>query len=170
MMDMIFLILTLITVLCLDVPILLLTLLTILCCIIIMKEFHVRTSCSCERFPGPSGLPLLGNMHQINKDKPYITFTKWTEQFGDIFSLRFGSQKVVVINSIETAKIAMNDPCLSGRPHFYTSKSLIPVIPIFLIGFWNPLEVVFRWRNPPLQVSENYSDLPKWRSTILKYC
>ena len=33
---------------------------------------------------------------------------------------------------------------------------------------WNfyPLEVVSRWRDPQLQVSENYSDLAKWRSTV----
>ena len=33
-----------------------------------------------------------------------------------------------------------------------------------------PLEVVSRWRDPQLQVSENYSDLTKWRSIVLKYC
>ena len=33
-----------------------------------------------------------------------------------------------------------------------------------------PLEVVSRWRDPQLQVSENYSDLTKWRSTVFKYC
>ena len=35
---------------------------------------------------------------------------------------------------------------------------------------WNflPLEVVSRWRDPQLQVNENYSDLRKWRSTIFK--
>ena len=33
-----------------------------------------------------------------------------------------------------------------------------------------PLEIVSRWRDPQLQVSENYSDLTKWRSTIFKYC
>ena len=37
---------------------------------------------------------------------------------------------------------------------------------------WNfhPLEIVSRWRDPQLQVSENYLDLTKWRSTVLKYC
>ena len=35
---------------------------------------------------------------------------------------------------------------------------------------WNfhPLEVVSRWRDSQLQVSENYSDLTKLKSTILK--
>ena len=35
---------------------------------------------------------------------------------------------------------------------------------------FRPLEVVSRWRDPQLQVSENYSDLTKWRSTLFKYC
>ena len=35
---------------------------------------------------------------------------------------------------------------------------------------FHPLEVVSRWRDPQLQVSENYSDLTKWRSTVFKYC
>ena len=37
---------------------------------------------------------------------------------------------------------------------------------------WNfhPLEVVSRWRDSQLQVSENYSDLTKWRLTNFKSC
>ena len=36
---------------------------------------------------------------------------------------------------------------------------------------WNfhPLEVVSRWRDPQLQVSENYSDFTKWRLAIFKF-
>ena len=35
---------------------------------------------------------------------------------------------------------------------------------------FHPLEVVSRWRDPQLQVSENNSNLTTWRSTNLKYC
>ena len=35
---------------------------------------------------------------------------------------------------------------------------------------FHPLEVVPRSRDPQLQVSENYSDLTKWRSTNFKSC
>ena len=37
--------------------------------------------------------------------------------------------------------------------------------------FWNfhSLEVVSRWRDSQIQVSENYSDLTKWWSTIFKF-
>ena len=40
---------------------------------------------------------------------------------------------------------------------------------LFNLNF-HPLEVMSRWRDPQLQVSENYSDLTKWRSTVFKYC
>ena len=40
---------------------------------------------------------------------------------------------------------------------------------LFNLNF-HPLEVVSRRRDPQLQVSENYSDLTKWRSTFFKYC
>ena len=40
---------------------------------------------------------------------------------------------------------------------------------LFNLNF-HPLEVVSRWRDPQLQVSENYSDLTKWRSTVFKSC
>ena len=33
---------------------------------------------------------------------------------------------------------------------------------LFNLNF-HPLEIVSRWRDPQLQVSENYSDLTKWR-------
>ena len=48
----------------------------------------------------------------------------------------------------------------------------IPVNPLtaklFNLNF-HPFEIVSRWRDPQLQVSENYSDLKKWRSTVFKY-
>ena len=40
---------------------------------------------------------------------------------------------------------------------------------LFNLNF-HPLEVVSRWRDPQLQMSENYSDLTKWRSTLFKSC
>ena len=40
---------------------------------------------------------------------------------------------------------------------------------LFNLNF-HPLEVVSRWRDPQLQVSENYSDLTEWRSNVCKYC
>ena len=38
---------------------------------------------------------------------------------------------------------------------------------LFNLNFYPP-EIVSRCRDPQFQVSENYSDLTKWRSTLLK--
>ena len=40
---------------------------------------------------------------------------------------------------------------------------------LFNLNF-RSLEVVSRWRDPQLQVNENYSDLTKWRATHFKSC
>ena len=40
---------------------------------------------------------------------------------------------------------------------------------LFNLNF-HPLEVVSRSRDPQLHVSENYSDLKEWRSTLFKSC
>ena len=40
---------------------------------------------------------------------------------------------------------------------------------LFNLNF-HPLDVVSRCRDSQLQVSENYSDLTKWRSTLFKSC
>ncbi|KAL5651965.1 hypothetical protein ACJX0J_037423, partial [Zea mays] len=54
-----------------------------------------------------SGLPLIGNLHQLKEKKPHQTFTKWAEIYGPIYTIRTGSSTVVVLNSAQVAKEAM---------------------------------------------------------------
>ena len=53
-----------------------------------------------------------------------------------------------------------------------TSKTFINPLTALKLFNWNfhSLEVVSRWRDPQLQVNENYLDLTKWRLTIFKFC
>ena len=51
-----------------------------------------------------------------------------------------------------------------GLHGLYTN---ISTAKLFNLNF-HPLEVVSRWRDPQLQVGENYSDLTKSRSTVFK--
>jgi hypothetical protein len=51
-----------------------------------------------------SGLPLIGNLHQLKEKKPHQTFTKWAEIYGPIYTIRTGSSTVVVLNSAQVAK------------------------------------------------------------------
>ena len=45
-----------------------------------------------------------------------------------------------------------------------------PLTTKFINLNFHSLEIVSRRHDPQLQVSENYSDLTKWRSTVFKYC
>ncbi|KAI9833611.1 MAG: hypothetical protein M1819_003564 [Sarea resinae] len=50
------------------------------------------------RFPkGPPTLPILGNMHQIKATGIHSQFKGWGEQYGGVFSLKFGSGTAIVL-------------------------------------------------------------------------
>ncbi|KAJ3297021.1 hypothetical protein HK104_000938 [Borealophlyctis nickersoniae] len=53
--------------------------------------------------PGPRALPILGNLHQLG-DFPHKLFAEWAKTYGDLTSVWFGSQLVVVINTHKAAK------------------------------------------------------------------
>ena len=64
------------------------------------------------------------------------------------------------------------DETLHGHlwPTYFRHIIINPLTAKLLNLNFHPLEVVSRWRDPQLQVSENYSDLTKWRSTLFKSC
>ncbi|ODM92726.1 Farnesoate epoxidase [Orchesella cincta] len=64
--------------------------------------------------PGPSGLPLIGNVHQLGKN-PSLTLMKWKEEFGKIFSIKLGIDDAVVINDPKLIKELFSDVASSGR-------------------------------------------------------
>jgi len=67
--------------------------------------------------PGPFPLPIIGNLHLIGKN-PEKSFKKLSMKYGDVMSLSFGSQRVVVINSIHPAREALikKGEDFAGRP------------------------------------------------------
>ncbi|XP_039121124.1 ent-kaurene oxidase 2 isoform X1 [Dioscorea cayenensis subsp. rotundata] len=57
--------------------------------------------------PAVPGWPLIGNLLQLKAKKPHQTFAKWAEVYGPIYSIKLGSNMMVVLNSIEVVKEAM---------------------------------------------------------------
>ncbi|NXI65160.1 CP2CT protein, partial [Anseranas semipalmata] len=51
--------------------------------------------------PGPLPLPFIGNLLQLGTGATFKTFRKLSEKYGPVFSLRFGSQRVVVVFGYE---------------------------------------------------------------------
>ncbi|KAI0081411.1 cytochrome P450 [Panus rudis PR-1116 ss-1] len=54
--------------------------------------------------PGPSPIPLLGNVHQLPMEYQERKFVQWRKAFGDIIFARFFQTNVIVLNSAQVAK------------------------------------------------------------------
>ncbi|KAJ6393729.1 hypothetical protein OIU77_023044 [Salix suchowensis] len=92
--------------------------------LIVLKHFKHNSSPPLP--PGPYPWPILGNILQLG-NKPHISLTHFSKIYGPLFSLRLGTQ-LVVVGSSQAAAIAIlktHDRILSGRhvPHMAPSKS-----------------------------------------------
>ncbi|XP_077869938.1 cytochrome P450 1A5-like [Saccoglossus kowalevskii] len=76
--------------------------------------------------PGPMGYPFIGSMMDLVND-PHLTLVNYGKKYGDVFTMKIGSQPVIVLNSLDVIKEALvkkqND--FAGRPYFYSLSSLM---------------------------------------------
>ena len=89
-------------------------------------EYLIQLS-QLAKFPsGPFPLPLIGNLHQLGM-KPHESLKRLSRIYGDVFSLSFGSKRIVVVNGIKPAREALLH-CgedLSGRPQDIYTGALV---------------------------------------------
>ena len=57
---------------------------------------------SVRDLPGPGGLPIIGNLHQIRFSRLHLDLEKWAERYGPLFRVRFGPSDVVVVSDRAT--------------------------------------------------------------------
>ncbi|KAK2855890.1 hypothetical protein Q5P01_004625 [Channa striata] len=57
--------------------------------------------------PGPRPLPVLGNLLQLDLKRPFITLLKLSKKYGSVFTVYFGTKKVVVLAGYKTVKEAL---------------------------------------------------------------
>lgn len=60
----------------------------------LIKEFLYNRSLP----PGPTRLPLLGNLHQAPGDTPWVTFREWALKYGPLMSVQFGKDTLIIIS------------------------------------------------------------------------
>ncbi|KAI5325280.1 hypothetical protein L3X38_034354 [Prunus dulcis] len=75
--------------------------------------------------PSPLSLPILGHLHLL-KIPIHRTLQRLSQKHGHIFSLWFGSQRVVIVSSSSAAQecFTKNDIVLGNRPRLLVSKHL----------------------------------------------
>lgn len=89
--------------------------------ILILWTEYWRCKARLRGFPGPTGLPVIGNIYdiRINAAEQY---RKWSKKFGPVFQIQLGNIPVLVVNSAASAKEIFGNhaQALSSRPVFYT--------------------------------------------------
>uniref|UniRef100_A0A0W0G888 Cytochrome p450 n=1 Tax=Moniliophthora roreri TaxID=221103 RepID=A0A0W0G888_MONRR len=72
--------------------------------------------------PGPQGYPVVGNVFQLDANRPWHTLLEWKETYGDIVYFRLFNQDVIVLNSAKTA-----GDLLDRRAANYSQRPRMPV-------------------------------------------
>ncbi|XP_030962375.1 cytochrome P450 81E8-like [Quercus lobata] len=75
--------------------------------------------------PSPPSLPILGHLHLVKKPL-HRTFHHFSQKYGNIISLQFGSQLVVIVSSPSAVEecFTKNDIVFANRPRLLLSKHL----------------------------------------------
>src|ERR1700730_9748535 len=68
--------------------------------------------------PGPRGLPLLGNIHQLDLSKLHLILERWAAQYGPVYLFKMGSVRVVALSDPRWC-----DQVLRARPETFTRHS-----------------------------------------------
>lgn len=73
---------------------------------------------SINDLPGPSGLPVVGNVLQIKLPQFHKQLASWSEQFGSVYKLKLGPEVAVVITKPDIIQYV-----LKHRPHDFRRLS-----------------------------------------------
>jgi len=85
-----------------------------------------RSKARIPGFTGPTGLPLVGNIHQIRVNAAE-QYRLWSQKYGPVYQIMLGNIPVIVINSAASAReiFGANSQALSSRPEFYTFHKVV---------------------------------------------
>ncbi|CAK8569786.1 unnamed protein product [Lathyrus sativus] len=94
--------------------------------IFILFIIHKHKTRASSIPPGPTPLPLLGNLHQIDSSSPHLSLWKLSKHYGPIMSLHFGNTPTLVISSSKMAKhvLKTHDLKFASRPSFLGLRKL----------------------------------------------
>ncbi|KAG7087715.1 hypothetical protein E1B28_013662 [Marasmius oreades] len=80
-----------------------------------------------QRPPGPTSLPLIGNLLQIPSNSPEHVFRNWFAVYGDVVFFRIFHQPTVLLNTFEAAQdlLEKRGAIYSDRPRFVLFSELM---------------------------------------------
>uniref|UniRef100_A0A671WVC7 Cytochrome P450 2F3-like n=1 Tax=Sparus aurata TaxID=8175 RepID=A0A671WVC7_SPAAU len=82
--------------------------------------------------PGPTALPLIGNLPQLEKNAPFRSFLKLSKTYGPVMTLYLGWQRVVVLVGYDAVKEALVD-----QADDFTGRGPLPFLLKITKGYGN---------------------------------
>nr|XP_008115025.1 PREDICTED: LOW QUALITY PROTEIN: cytochrome P450 2K4 [Anolis carolinensis] len=109
--------------------------------LLVLKMGHFWNYSSQSLLPGPKPLPILGNLHIIDQERPHRTMLKLSKVYGPVFSIQMGFQKMVVLTGYEMVKEA-----LVNQADAFAERPIIPMFEEFSNGFGLTLSHGKNWK------------------------
>ncbi|XP_034024489.1 cytochrome P450 2F3 [Thalassophryne amazonica] len=101
----------------------------------------LKTSKKYNLPPGPTGFPLIGNLPQLDKHKPFKSILKLSETYGSVMTIYLGWQRVVFLVGSETVKEAIVD-----QPDDFSGRMPLPFVYKATRGYGLGISNGERWR------------------------
>jgi len=93
----------------------------LLAAFVIHTRYKNKPPSGTKAAPGPAGLPLLGNAHQLSQ-QPHQQITKWAREYGEVYKIRLGWNDWYMICSPEACK-----EILDKQSAYTSSRAPFPV-------------------------------------------
>ncbi|CAJ1782786.1 unnamed protein product [Sphenostylis stenocarpa] len=77
--------------------------------VILLKNHGAKKKPSGPHPPGPRGLPIIGNLHQLDSSNLNFQLWQFSEIYGPLFSLQIGFKQAIVVSSPKLAKVVLKD-------------------------------------------------------------
>ncbi|KAI0007179.1 cytochrome P450 [Xylariaceae sp. FL0662B] len=76
--------------------------------------------------PGPSPLPLIGNVHQVPKAQSWLQYYAWSKKYGSIMHLNLLGQPVIILSTMKAVQdlLAKRGSTYSDRPRLVVASEL----------------------------------------------
>ncbi|GJJ14345.1 hypothetical protein Clacol_008609 [Clathrus columnatus] len=82
--------------------------------------------------PGPRGLPIVGAVVEVPKEKEWITYYEWKKQYGPIVGLHVFGQRIVLLNTPKVVQEVLN-----SRNGIYSYRPPFPMLELMGFESWN---------------------------------
>ncbi|KAJ3590853.1 hypothetical protein NHX12_008801 [Muraenolepis orangiensis] len=91
--------------------------------------------------PGPPGLPILGNLLQLDKRAPYQTLLKLSASYGPVLTIYLGTQRMVALVGYDVIKEALVD-----HADDFTGRAPVPLLVRATKGYGLAISNGERWK------------------------